>query len=647
MKMAKYSYPILATLASLTLILAGCTDPVTQSPGTNSDRCPSGQVYNEIIEECVDASSNTNGANANQTQTNQNPNQSDNQTQIDPSECDHPHAGRDALDPWGDESGDGVPNQYDNCPFDYNPDQTDTSGDGIGDACSRCPDAADMDQACTVTNPVDERGIIMGDVCAPGVIYVDTDTDTSGDGVPDALDNCPNDYNPDQIDTSGDGVGDVCDNCPNHYNPDQTASPGNPTDARGIVMGDACAPTPNNIPICETQTTEFERLKPNVYMALDISGSMAWTVSGSSWNVPPGESRWEIALEGLNQMADQIYADVRFGLGTFPGYVGQGCTVSHELNIGEYTAQQIRDSYNQFGPVGATPTYHSMMDIINNNRLYDPTDPLDSDRVKAVLLVTDGEPNCSPNYSGTGTTAVVNEVAGAITTLYNQGVLTYVVGFAFATNTLATFAQAGGTGDYLLADDADSLADAITEIADLLVSCSFNLNPPPPDPDKIWVTVDGVYLDRSDYTYNTNDQILEFSESACDQVRGIDAESLNMEILMGCAVDCVPEQPSGMCDLYYETCGAPYPCDSCSAEICDGQDNNCNGVIDEGCPDCAIYQGSCQNDDDCCEPFVCGSDNTCGHACYPTGVPCTANGQCCTGLCGIPTGEQVGQCIVG
>jgi len=42
--------------------------------------------------------------------------------------------------------------------------------------------------------------------------------DGDRDGVPDSIDNCPFDANPDQRDTDGDGVGDVCDNCPNDFN---------------------------------------------------------------------------------------------------------------------------------------------------------------------------------------------------------------------------------------------------------------------------------------------------------------------------------------------------------------------------------------------------------------------------------------------
>ena len=35
--------------------------------------------------------------------------------------------------------------------------------------------------------------------------------DTDGDGISNAIDNCPNDPNVDQLDSDGDGFGDVCD----------------------------------------------------------------------------------------------------------------------------------------------------------------------------------------------------------------------------------------------------------------------------------------------------------------------------------------------------------------------------------------------------------------------------------------------------
>ena len=41
-------------------------------------------------------------------------------------------------------------------------------------------------------------------------VGIRSEQDRDGDGIPNAIDNCPNTFNPDQKDTNGNGIGDVC-----------------------------------------------------------------------------------------------------------------------------------------------------------------------------------------------------------------------------------------------------------------------------------------------------------------------------------------------------------------------------------------------------------------------------------------------------
>ena len=119
---------------------------------------------------------------------------------------------------------------------------TDSDGDGIPDATDNCPTVPNPDQK-------DTDGDGIGDACDP-----DDDNDT----VPDTTDNCPLVANPDQKDTDGDGVGDACDpdddndgvvdgadNCPLVANPDQK-------DTDGDGVGDACDPDDDNDTVPDT-----------------------------------------------------------------------------------------------------------------------------------------------------------------------------------------------------------------------------------------------------------------------------------------------------------------------------------------------------------------------------------------------------------
>lgn len=125
---------------------------------------------------------------------------------------------------------DGILNQFDNCPFHFNPEQKDKDDDGIGDSCDNCPNFKNPSQ-------LDNNNNGIGDICE----------DDDKDGVLNLLDNCVNYSNPDQKDENKNGMGDACedfdndriindkDNCINDFNPDQA-------DKDRDKIGDACDP---------------------------------------------------------------------------------------------------------------------------------------------------------------------------------------------------------------------------------------------------------------------------------------------------------------------------------------------------------------------------------------------------------------------
>lgn len=93
-------------------------------------------------------------------------------------------------------------------------------GSGVSQADLNCVSLWDPEGA--YIQPSDPYGCYIGPVFN-GLIAVDTPLpDSDGDGHPNACDNCPDDYNPNQEDADGDGVGDVCDDCPGTA-PDETA----------------------------------------------------------------------------------------------------------------------------------------------------------------------------------------------------------------------------------------------------------------------------------------------------------------------------------------------------------------------------------------------------------------------------------------
>ncbi len=164
-----------------------------------------------------------------------------------------------------DSDGDGIEDEFDNCPFRSNEEQLDGDGDGFGNGCDMCPTVVDSVQSDLdgdglgdgCDNDLDGDGVFNElDNCRalPNAVQTDTDgngqgdvcdLDDDGDGIADDLDACRllpgDDNNPLSCDddVDGDGVSTSVDSCPGLYNP-ADPSTGKQPDADGDGVGDIC-----------------------------------------------------------------------------------------------------------------------------------------------------------------------------------------------------------------------------------------------------------------------------------------------------------------------------------------------------------------------------------------------------------------------
>jgi uncharacterized protein YegL len=361
-------------------------------------------------------------------------------------------------------------------------------------------------------------GLVDGDGGGPSS-HDDPMADDDGDGIANSEDNCWKVSNKGQTDTDGDGYGDACDNCPKVPNWSQTDD-----DKDGV--GDVCDPDPP-AKTCGDKETTFTRLKANAFLLLDKSGSMQT------------DNKMSQAKSALNTLANSLYNKLRFGFAYFPGKKGNSCAApTRTLAMGSHTAAKIRAAYASLSPSGMTPMAQALETTRTNGWTKAASDPNDASRRKSVVLITDGQPNCGKSAS---------DVVAEATKLKSAGITVHVVGFGSGVSpaTLDAVAKAGGTNNpkdpahrYYQANNAAALASALKSIGTSLVSCTVALTDKPPDPNKIYVMVDGKTLKRDDpngFSYNAAKNTITIKGTACSALKS--ATNPKIRVIFGCKLD--------------------------------------------------------------------------------------------------------------
>lgn len=303
---------------------------------------------------------------------------------------------------------------------------------------------------------------------------------------------------------------------------------------------------------------------PSIYFVIDRSGSML--------DIDPesGDTRYERVTAAAVSMVEDIGGLVRTGAALFPSPEASDL---EECESGiEVFKPKVGAGPNSFAdaidvePLGGTPIAATLRDLADRIN--------DLDGPRAVILLTDGGPNCNPNASCGPEECMVNifgecppeidnccdpNVGGtplncidrqesvlAVRALANADSPVYVVGipgseqFSAILNQLAVVggaAQEGQDDYYFRVDDLDELSGVFKDIASALVSCTIDLADPPEVPGKTNVYFDEVVVlqDPENGWIWIDEDTIELKGSACTELKsGSVSEVL---IVSGCPTE--------------------------------------------------------------------------------------------------------------
>ncbi len=289
------------------------------------------------------------------------------------------------------------------------------------------------------------------------------------------------------------------------------------------TTGNTTLPDPTDgVPCEDFDIMTSVPVTPAVMLVLDKSGSMF----SNSWDHDndgntPDITRWNSLHNVVTFILSNFDDSLAFGAQLYPStfatqsYSQAACTTltDPEVAVAENNQNAIINGIpgamvtNQYG---GTPASLGMISALGHLNGLDPDTP------KAVILVSDGAANCTPNTNppplfenyDTGLHQIVSDA------FVNDGIPTYVVGIDIVNQTSPSVQDGApdNTNPYdrlnELADDGGvpkagnekfynsvneiELQDALSEIATEVQSCIVPLGADPPEPDKVKIFVNDV-----------------------------------------------------------------------------------------------------------------------------------------------------------
>ena len=298
---------------------------------------------------------------------------------------------------------------------------------------------------------------------------------------------------------------------------DATRGPEAARDASSSPQPDAPPDAGRDAPLdaCTERSYALTPIRPEIMFVVDRSTSMGWSLTGPTG---PGPSRWSILVDALREQLPVYDGRSEMGLTLYPIEEGDRCSVASEpaLAPAAMQAAPLLDRVMASGPGGRTPTAAGL----EAAERWFASHP-DAAVVQAVVLATDGAPNCNdaldprrcPCTNGAGlsrgcmgdaelclddarTLSVLERLAA-------REVPTYVIGIdgdpdPALSDVLRAMAVAGGRPNpldpgraYYSVRDAADLSAAFDRIQASIVSCSLAVELAGPPERPVLVTLDG------------------------------------------------------------------------------------------------------------------------------------------------------------
>lgn len=288
---------------------------------------------------------------------------------------------------------------------------------------------------------------------------------------------------------------------------------------------------------CLPRPLPLEPALPTVMFVIDRSGSMLEDLDG---NLDGGTTRWRVLETSLRSVLPPLDRQVAMGALMYP-VRGLSCSAPTGVDLSPSVgnANALLSLFTSSVPLGGTPTSDALSVAATHLR-----NLRTATSARAVILATDGAPNCNPalqNFACTCTSPPLNHpncdapthclddtrTLRTLQTFFASNLPTYVIGLGSQLNqfasTLDAMAVAGGVPRagspryYSVANQAQ-LTDAFTRITSQLTRCTFLLNGLGAN-DTFVVDVGGAVVPQGPNGWEWVDQVngeLSLKGTACD-----------------------------------------------------------------------------------------------------------------------------------